>query len=253
MTNAENLKGQVFGKLTVVEPLFERQGRASTIWICECNCKEDNKNQVRVSAFDLNNEKIKSCGCLTKQNATTHGLRYSSEYNIWNNMRTRCHNPNSKDYKDYGGRGITVCDEWRDSFETFYRDMGPRPSMEHSIDRERNNEGYSPNNCRWATKTEQANNRRNNIFYDYNGVSKTLVAWCKELNLHYITINNRIYNLGWSFEKAITEPIQKSNYTHNGKTQSLSEWCRELNLKYKKVHYLLSIGISFEEAIRQQN
>ena len=118
-------------------------------------------------------------------------------------MRQRCHNPKNKKYHLYGGRGITVCDEWKESFEAFYRDMGPRPSPEHSIDRRDNNKGYSKENCRWATLVEQANNRRDNLYFDFDGDRKTLTEWCREFGLNYNRIRYLILKKGISFEDAI--------------------------------------------------
>ena len=117
-------------------------------------------------------------------------------------MLSRCYNEKNNSYLEYGGCGITVCDEWRESFEAFYQDMGPRPSQDHSIDRKENDKGYSKENCRWDTWEEQASNRRNNLFYDYNGVKRTLAAWCRELSLNYPTVYARLQS-GMPFEKAV--------------------------------------------------
>lgn len=120
-------------------------------------------------------------------------------------MKNRCNNPKAGRYEDYGGRGITVCDEWME-FEAFYRDMGPRPSKHHSIERRENDKGYSKENCHWATKVEQMNNRRNNILYERDGVTKTLAEWCKEKERKYRRVYYRMKRDGWSFEKAIDTP-----------------------------------------------
>lgn len=117
----------------------------------------------------------------------THGLRRSPEYNVWNGMKHRCHNPNYSGYYKYGARGIYVCQEWRDSFVTFYRDMGPRPSPEHSIEREDNDGPYAPWNCRWATRQVQANNKRQTIRIG----SKTLRDLADEHGIPYDTLRQR--------------------------------------------------------------
>jgi hypothetical protein len=126
------------------------------------------------------------------------------EYYSWMMMIQRCHNPKSPKYHSYGQRGITVCDDWRYSFDKFYGDMGPMPTPKHTLDRINNNEGYNPGNCRWATMAEQANNKRNNIMITHNGETKTLGQWCKDLGLRYSLIYSRVRNHGKPFTEAIT-------------------------------------------------
>jgi hypothetical protein len=135
------------------------------------------------------------------------------EYMAWKGMRARCYNRKSKDYADWGGRGITVCDHWRNSFEAFYRDMGPRPSAEHSLDRVDNDGPYSPDNCRWATSTEQNKNRRErkprsiDRLLTYDGRTQTIAQWARECSLPYEAFRRRI-DKGWPIEKAMTTPIR---------------------------------------------
>jgi hypothetical protein len=119
----------------------------------------------------------------------THGLRRSPEYNVWNGMKHRCHNPNYSGYYKYGARGIVVCQEWRDSFEAFYRDMGPRPSPRHSVERDDNDGPYAPWNCRWATTKEQAYNKRRTIRVE----GKTIGEIATEAGLDIATIRARYY------------------------------------------------------------
>jgi hypothetical protein len=130
-------------------------------------------------------------------------------YVAWGTMIKRCTNKNCKKYKDYGGRGITVCSRWMgpDGFANFIADMGePAPGM--SIDRKENNAGYSPENCRWATPKEQSRNRRINLSVTINGETKLLVEWCEQLGMKYKTAHSRIRNLGWDAIKAIMTPIR---------------------------------------------
>ena len=151
---------QRFGRLVVIEKTDKRSG-TNVIWKCKCDCG----NEVFVSSSNLRSGHTQSCGCLQKERVskakTTHGMRFTSEYYSWNNMKARCYNPNYKHYKDYGGRGITICDRWRDSFENFLEDMGSKPSNKHSIDRIDVNGNYDPENCKWSTSQEQARNKRN--------------------------------------------------------------------------------------------
>lgn len=120
-----------------------------------------------------------------------HGMRESAEYRIWRHIRTRCDNPNSQAFADYGGRGIKVCDRWHD-FANFFADMGPRPSASHSIDRIDNSLGYQPGNCRWATCKEQQRNRRDNRIFFVDGINAPLAEHCERLGLKYKTVHRRL-------------------------------------------------------------
>lgn len=136
---------------------------------------------------------------------TTHGLSDSSEYKIWQLMKERSFNKNNPGYKNYGARGIIMCKRWL-KFENFYADMGPRPSLKHSIDRINNDKSYSRSNCRWATLKQQANNKRNSRKITFNGETKTLAQWSESTGLLITTIFNRIKRNNWSIKRALTEP-----------------------------------------------
>jgi len=171
-------------------------------WLCRCG-----RCGIEFVA-QLNNVKsggTKSCGCLRRERNTTHGQADTPEYRAWLACRNRCNNPNDKGYANYGGRGITVCERW-DSLETFLADMGPRPKG-GSLDREDNELGYSPENCRWATNSEQSRNRRSNRYIESWGYNLLLCEWAEISGLNRATISGRI-DRGWTPEDAIA--------THSG-------------------------------------
>lgn len=131
------------------------------------------------------------------------------EYRSWSNMKTRCYNKNSDKYKWYGARGIKVCDHWVHSYENFLADMGRAPSTQHSIERIDNNGNYEPSNCRWATRIEQANNKRSSVFINYRGENRTIPQWCKYLKLPLHTIFTRIRVYKWTPEESFNRPIHR--------------------------------------------
>ena len=148
-------------------------------------------------------------------------------------MKTRCLNPNSKDFLRYQGRGITICERWKSSFWNFIEDMGPRPSPSHSIDRIDNNGNYEPSNCRWATLSDQANNMRSNHLVEYDGKSQSLAAWSAETGLAHSTLTERL-RMGWTIKDALTRPLEK-----HGRTTCEIEGCMSKHLAkgYCTNHY----------------
>lgn len=148
------------------------------------------------------------------------GGKRTPEYSSWESMKGRCLNPRSPSYPKYGGRGITVCDRWVSSFENFLADMGKRPSLSHSLERMDNLKGYDPDNCRWATRTEQQNNRRVNARLTCNGETLTLAQWVKRSGINRDTLNGRLRR-GWPIEKALgVPPDQRNRNRRTSSTQS---------------------------------
>lgn len=135
-----------------------------------------------------------------------HRMKRCPEYQPWLSMVQRCTNPNEKDYRRYRGK---LCAEWRDSFLAFYREIGPRPSKNHTIDRIDGARGYEPGNVRWATRQEQSRNRRTTIFVSYRGETLCIKDWAEKLGIPYDRLLTRIRKLGWSFERAISEPSKR--------------------------------------------
>jgi len=151
----QDLTGQKFGRLFVACYYGSRK------WLCACECGKDKA----IYSYDLKSGHTKSCGCLRQETTgnklKTHGLSNKiPEYESWKGMKKRCANPKDKEYRNYGDRGIKVCDRWLNSFKSFYADMGSKPSPSHSIDRIDVDGNYEPSNCRWATPKQQRNNQR---------------------------------------------------------------------------------------------
>ena len=209
-----DLTGQRFGRLTVLE-------RAQNIgkdiaWLCQCDCRK----QSVVLGNSLRRGISKSCGCLRDEMVsdrfTKHGAtRYEKThpdyrlYSIWSAMIFRCYNPNAACYQRYGGAGITVCDDWLHSFETFRcwaKTNGYDDAL--SIDRIDGKKGYSPENCRWATPLQQTRNRKSTRYLTYAGEQKTLKEWAIQYKISYHALKHRI-DRGWPVERALTEPVKK--------------------------------------------
>jgi hypothetical protein len=185
MAKVEDLIGREFGFWTVIKKVPNKTKSKSSCWKCRCIC-----GQIKdVIYSNLANGHSKSCGCLGRN--TKHGKSKSPLYGIWLSMKKRCFNQNCKSYKNYGGRGITVCDRWKDSFENFYNDMMQTWQKGLSLDRIDNDSNYEPENCRWVTNKEQANNRRTNKVVEYQGRSQTLTQWAEELNLSPSLLHER--------------------------------------------------------------
>lgn len=206
MIKKESLINSKFGRLTVLDTHIKDHIR-----YCKCKCSCGNIKIIRYS--HLKNGYTKSCGCLLVDNAKLnfkkHGKSKHPLSAIWNMMKQRCYNKKNRVYKDYGGRDIKVCTEWKNDFTTFYNwaiENGYKYGL--TIDRINVDGDYEPNNCRFVTMKVQQNNRRNNIIVNFNGNSKTLSEWSKELNIKPPTIYKRLFILGWSIEKAFTTKVK---------------------------------------------
>lgn len=197
--NFQDLTGLKFCKLTVID--LDKSKPNRPYWICRCDCG----NVVSVRADLLKNGNTKACGCIhNKHNQALQG-KHSRIYSIYHDMKKRCYNHKNKSYRFYGGAGITICDEWmgETGFEHFYSwSISNGYSDSLSIDRINSKLPYSPENCRWVGWVIQANNKSNNTMVEYNGKTQSLANWCRELNLKYSKVRQRIYN-GKTFEQAI--------------------------------------------------
>jgi len=197
--------GRTFGRLTVLS-VGKTEASGQRRVACQCTCGQ----QAEVSSCGLATGHTTSCGCFqlerTRSRHTTHGQSGSPEFWVWWAMWQRTGDVNHPSYDQYGGRGVSVCAEWGD-FACFFADMGPRPSSAHSLDRIDNNAGYCRENCRWATKVEQANNMRSNRFLEYGGQRMTVASWTRYLGWPKYTLISRL-KLGWTPERALTQTPQ---------------------------------------------
>lgn len=205
----EDLTGRVFGRLTVVgidSETHAASGRVSRRWACVCECGKKSD----VLSMNLNSGHTKSCGCLRADLAATksktHGAashrNKTPTYRSWASMIMRCTNPARWQFKYYGGRGITVCPKWRESFAAFLADVGERPDGT-TLDRIDNDRGYEPGNCRWATRQEQARNSRRVRLIEHNGESHPVVVWSERTGIPAKIIQQRLAR-GWSAARALS-------------------------------------------------
>lgn len=189
----KDIAGQKFGFMTALYSVGKDK-HGSYIWRCLCDCGTEKDALGR----DLRQGKIVSCGC----RKLTHGMSDTKVYAVWRGMIQRCTNSKNDRWRDYGGRGIQVCSEWL-KFENFYKDMG-EPGKGLTLDRIDVNGNYTKENCRWISNLDQQNNRRNNVFVEWDGRSQTVAQWARELNMTADTLNGRLYR-GRSFEEALQQ------------------------------------------------
>ena len=200
--------GMVFGKLTVIEMAPERTKNLKIVWKCQCSCG----NICLVCAQDLTRGHTKSCGCASSEGlierSITHGQSKTQLYKKWKGMKGRCYNPNNKYYSDYGGRGITVCDEWRNDFMSFYswaQSSGYEGNL--TIERLDVDGDYNPTNCTWISMSEQGWNKRNTLLVEFQGTNMALAKAVRlsKTKLPYMKIRYWIVERGYSFEQVTRE------------------------------------------------
>ena len=215
MKNQHSIKaGDKFGRLTAVK-IANKSGH-SYKWLFECECG----NKKEIDIYSVLNNKTKSCGCLQVERArirnSTHGAcrngKSSRLYGIWQQMRNRCFSPKTKSYKNYGARGIKVCDEWLkfENFQEWAINNGYADDL--SIDRIDNDGNYEPSNCRWADIYTQANNKRRNVYYEAFGEKHTLTEFSRIYGINWATLYRRVVTNGWDVETALTKPLMREYY-----------------------------------------
>lgn len=208
MSVFKNLKGQKFGKLTVVKYAGTDKQRKS-LWQCKCECG----NYITTRGTSLRFGSPRSCGCLQKQVVaelkTKHGFSRNRLYRIWKNMKQRCYNPKAQKFENYGGRGVRVCKEWNnyENFHSWAMENGYEEGL--TLDRINNDGDYEPNNCRWVTYSEQSLNSRTNHLMTYKGETKTLKEWAEIFGMNYSTLSARINDYFWDIKTALETPIRE--------------------------------------------
>ncbi len=199
-----NLINQRFGRLVVKS--FNHRSKYHSHWLCICDCK----NIKVIRGNDLKTGRTVSCGCFGKERRheanTTHGMTKTPTHMVWIKMIQRCENPKNKDYPRYGGRGITVCNRWLNSFQAFFEDMGEKPK-DLTLERINNNGNYDPDNCKWATRKEQMNNTSKNVLLTINNKTHNIAQWERIRGFNKDTIGSRI-RAGWTHERAIMTPVR---------------------------------------------
>lgn len=205
--------GDTYGHWVVASTEVIRKKTHYRIY-CRCACGVERY----VSKEHLVSKASVSCGCMKAAIASirikTHDKSKTLIYKVWGSMKQRCQNPKDKAYHYYGGRGIEVCERWQ-KFENFYADMGNTPFEGATLDRVDNSKNYSPENCRWATQTQQANNTRANNWITYGGRTQTLSSWAAELNLAPSSLCARLGKLGWSVSKSLSTKNKSQRNTND--------------------------------------
>lgn len=199
MARFKDLTGQTFGRLTAIQYVDTHKEHAR--WLCHCSCG----GTAIVPAYALKRGNTKSCGCIHRETCTKHGMFGTPTYNSWVSMIQRCLNSNYPGFANYGGRGVSVCESWRE-FENFIADMGERPDGT-SIDRIDVNGNYEPGNCRWATRSVQSSNQRRHQTITFNGETLTCGQWSLRLGGSANIVTKRL-QAGWSEEEAVSKPLR---------------------------------------------
>lgn len=240
-----NLTGKRFGKITVINYAYSKNGH--TFWNCECECG----TKKVIMGTSLNTGKTKSCGCLIAESKTTHGLSYHPLYRVHSTMKQRCYNYNCEDYYLYGGKGIIICDEWLGingvvNFYNWAMNNGYEQGLE--IDRIDSDDNYEPDNCRWVNDIEQANNTSRNISFTIDNETRTFMDWCRLYDKNHDVVYGRINN-GWELLEALTTDTDNTQHFKqdfktelNGEYKTLVEWCKIYDKNYSTIYNRIEKG-----------
>jgi hypothetical protein len=231
------MAGRRFGTVTALRVAPEARTRTKFKWVCLCDCGQEFTTcggKLRcgdvVSCPDCSRERV-------RLSRVVHGMRRTAEYRIWTHIKSRCFNTRVPEFKHYGGRGITMCERWRESFADFLADMGPRPSALHSVDRHPNNDGnYEPGNCRWATPKAQANNTRSNRKVTVAGETRNMTQWAESIGVRREVIHKRLKR-GIEGDRLLAEPVKTEIFTFAGVSASIPEWSSRTGIKRATLYW----------------
>ncbi len=241
-----DLSGQRFGKLQILRPLGSKGGTTHFLVKCDCGVERG------LSGHHLTSGRQKSCGCMkpqTRRGQITYGGR--GIYNIWRRMISRCYDTTDPGYRNYGLRGISVCDRWRNDCLAFVADMGSRPSSRHSIERRNNDGNYEPSNCYWLPLSQQGRNKRNNRRITWKGKTQPLVIWAEDLGLKWSTLNERLKRLPLEDAMVRGVMIQRRNLTWRGKTMDIRSWADEIGVSTKTLYRrVITCKMPLEKALQ---
>jgi hypothetical protein len=269
MGKAKDISGCIFGRLTAISRQYQGEDGA-WYWLCKCECG----NEIICNLGRLNSGNTKSCGCLKRDTTSSlmrkHGMTKTKLGVVFKGIKQRCSNPKHIGYKNYGGRGIYVCEEWLNNSSLFF-EWAAESGYEEGlvIDRIDNDGPYSPENCRWVTPAKNSYNKRDTLFLTFNGRTLAVSEWAEELNINSKTIASRI-RAGYTAEEALSTsflksgprigapPIYKSfetkkRLTYKGETKTIKEWAFALGLKTSTIYYRISRGYSIEEILSTAN
>lgn len=247
-----DLTGQRFGRLTVIERAPNKGKR--TVWLCRCDCG----NEKEIRQEDLHSGKTVSCGCYLHEKITKHGLYKDPEYRRLMSMKDRCSNPNATHAHRYVGRGIKVCDEWKNDPKAFYDYVSKLPHFRekgYTLNRINNDGDYEPGNVEWADDYTQMNNTCRNHLLAYRGSVKTVTEWARKTGIPISTLRGRVKR-GWSPEKALETPVKSKIVEHhiyyNGGFYNITELSKMLNIPRPTLNAKINKGIPIDEIIKEK-
>lgn len=241
-----DLTGQKFGKITPIKPLDKRKNK-KVVWLCKCDCG----NECEIAGTNLTSGNTRSCGCIAKP----HGMFGTRIYNVWHAMKERCYVPTQISYPNYGGRGIKVCDEWLDfipfmnwAYENGYDENSKRG--ECTLDRIDPNKDYCPENCRWVPYSVQANNKTDNVYLEYQGITDTLSNHARRVGLNPITVESRKVK-GDGVDRMFRKIKEVKTIEYNGKTYTVNEFCNKFKVSRSAIETrIFKNGESVEIALK---